>query len=134
MSTFPPISILTISIAQHLVGHGVEHVLDQAWSSPDVPVPTRFRFLNAGFNLGVDDNDASIDELQKTLASRSWDGFIVGWCIRSHSEFTELFELVVRACVDSIAEERGKGRDPKIMFCSGPGDLVNATLRSFPDQ
>lgn len=127
-----PPSILTISIARHLVGHDVNHVLDKAWLSPNISASTRSRFLHVGFNLSVDDNTSSIEELEQTLTGRDWDGLIVGWCIRSHPEFTELFELVVTACMDYVFEGRGKGRDPKIMFCSGPGDLVNATLRSFP--
>ena len=123
-------SILTISIARHLVGHGVNHVLDQAWS--DVPLSTKSRFENTGFNLPVDDNIKSMEELKSILAGGAWDGIIVGWCIRSHPEFTELFELVVRECVDYICIQRIRGHSPQIMFCSGPNDLVNATMRTFP--
>lgn len=132
MSSHSTKSILTISIARHLVGHDVDHVLDQAWASSDVSPSTKSRFENTGFNLPVDGNARSIEQLTRILSGAVWDGVIIGWCIRSHPEFTELFELAVRACVDYICTQRVRGHSPQIMFCSGPTDLVNATMRTFP--
>lgn len=132
MSKAPVIPVSTISIARHLVGHDVDHVLAQAWSAPDVSASTRDCFNNVGFNLPVHDNASAIQSLKEALKSQEWEGLIVGWCIRSHPEFTELFELVIAACVDHLMERRCKGQPLKIMFCSGPDDLVNTTLRNFP--
>ncbi|KJZ76303.1 hypothetical protein HIM_04385 [Hirsutella minnesotensis 3608] len=133
METQDQCAILTISLARHLVGHGINHVLEKAWIDPEVPASILSRFTNVGFDLSVDDTAANLKELKKVLSSQQWNGIILGWCVRGHVEFTELFETVVAVCVDHISETRAEvSLEPKLIFCRGPDDLVNATLRNFP--
>ncbi|KAF5723480.1 hypothetical protein FMUND_1804 [Fusarium mundagurra] len=135
MATSTPIPILTISLARHLHGHGIAESLQEQWSESKVPASTSSRFLNIGFDL--DAQGANLGELEWRLREREWGGIIVGWCSRGNIEFTELFESVVTVCVDYIVETK-KGdtsqKEPKLIFCRGPDDLVNATLRNFPNR
>jgi hypothetical protein len=130
LSTIP---VLTISLARHLVGHSITEVLEQQWDPAKVPTSTTSRFSNVGFDLDV--NGANLEELRKVLEERQWSGIIVGWCTRGHVEFTELFESVVAICVDYIVERKqgnAPAKEPKLIFCRGADDVVNATLRNFP--
>ncbi|KXJ85629.1 hypothetical protein Micbo1qcDRAFT_186512 [Microdochium bolleyi] len=138
-----PIPILTVSLARHLAGHDIQHVLDIAWSSSAVASSTKSRFDNHGFNLNVTNTEQNLADLRQTLAEREWAGVILGWCVRGHAEFTEFFESVASVCVDHIVQTsthhaagRGQGdrmgARTRLIFCSGPDDLVNATLRTFP--
>ncbi|KAM5364360.1 hypothetical protein ACJZ2D_011557 [Fusarium nematophilum] len=133
MPSSPPVSILTISLSRHLVGHGIEHVLEQQWSAPEVPASATSRFSNVGFNL--DANGSNLEDLHKLLHEDKWGGIIIGWCTRGHVEFTELFESVVALCVDYTVDRRqgdAPSKEPRLIFCRGADDLVNATLRNFP--
>lgn len=126
-------SILTVSLARHLHGHDVSHVLDQAWSVEKVQPAVASRFHNVGFNLDPTNVSGTLHELEKVLEENSWDGLLLGWCVRGHVEFTELFESVVNVCTRNIVEMARQGRkEPKLLFCIGPEDLVNASVRSFP--
>ncbi|CVK85230.1 hypothetical protein FPRO06_07623 [Fusarium proliferatum] len=135
MATSTPIPILTISLARHLHGYGIAESLQVQWSETKVPASTSSRFTNIGFDL--DAQGGNLDELESQLREREWGGIIVGWCSRGNIEFTELFESVVTVCVDYIVKTK-KGdmsrKEPKLIFCRGPDDLVNATLRNFPGQ
>jgi hypothetical protein len=133
MATSTPIPILTISLSRHLHDRDISESLQEQWSETKVPSSTASRFTNIGFDL--DGNGANLDELKLQLNERAWGGIIVGWCSRGNIEFTELFEAVVTVCVDYIVErKRGdvSQKEPKLIFCRGPDDLVNATLRNFP--
>ncbi|KAG7409441.1 hypothetical protein DER46DRAFT_629338 [Fusarium sp. MPI-SDFR-AT-0072] len=135
MATSTSVPILTISLSRHLHGHGIAESLKEQWSVTKVPTSTSSRFTNIGFDL--DAQGANLGELESHLKESEWSGIIVGWCSRGNIEFTELFESVVAICVNYIVErKRGdvSQKEPKLIFCRGPGDLVNATLRNFPNQ
>ncbi|KAF5587234.1 hypothetical protein FPCIR_7642 [Fusarium pseudocircinatum] len=134
MATSKPIPVLTISLAQHLHGYSANESVKEQWSETKVPASTSSRFANIGFDLDV--QGRNLDELESQLREREWGGIIVGWCSRGNVELTELFEAVVAICVDHIVETK-KGdasqKEPKLIFCRGPDDFVNATLRNFPN-
>ncbi|KAJ4138429.1 hypothetical protein NW768_002261 [Fusarium equiseti] len=128
-----PIPILTISLSRHLHDRDINDSLEEQWSEPKVPVSTTSRFTNVGFNLNAD--GSNLEDLKRQLDERKWKGIIVGWCARGNVEFTELFESVVGVCVDVIVQRKQGDAslgEPKLIFCRGPHDLVNATLRNFP--
>jgi hypothetical protein len=128
-----PIPILTISLSRHLHGRDISDGLGKQWSQSNVPISTASRFTNVGFNLNAD--GSNLEDLKTQLDERKWKGIIVGWCARGNVEFTELFESVVAVCVDYIVQSKQDdilSREPKLIFCRGPHDLVNATLRNFP--
>ncbi|KAF5633193.1 hypothetical protein F25303_9225 [Fusarium sp. NRRL 25303] len=134
MATSTPIPILTISLARHLHGYRIAESLQEQWSETKVPASTSSRFTNIGFDL--DAQGGNLDELESQLRERDWGGIIVGWCSRGNIEFTELFEAVVAVCVDYIVEAKTgdiSQKEPKLIFCRGPDDLVSATLRNFPN-
>lgn len=123
-----PKNILTISAAKSLHGTPIAGTIDREWSSK-TSSHTRSHFHNIGFDFQLDKPDQSLLHLRHTLQSARWDGVLVGWCIRGMSvDRTEIFEGVMRQVVDAAGEQRGL----KAMFCRGPTDLVEATLRSFP--
>ncbi|KAI7761028.1 hypothetical protein LZL87_011433 [Fusarium oxysporum] len=134
MAASTSIPILTISLSRHLHGRDIKEGLEEQWSESEVPAATASRFSNIGFDL--DGDGANLDELKSQLRGGNWAGIIVGRCSRGNIEFTELFESVVAVCVDYIVETK-KGdvsrKEPKLIFCRGPDDLVNATLRNFPN-
>ncbi|KAM0242958.1 hypothetical protein ACHAP5_007068 [Fusarium lateritium] len=133
MNSQSPISVLTVSLSRHLNGRDINSGLEHQWSESKVPASTASRFSNIGFNL--DANGENLEELKIVLKERDWSGIILGWCVRGHIEFTELFESVVSVCTDYVVQrKRGNvgGEEPKLIFCRGPDDLVNATLRNFP--
>jgi hypothetical protein len=134
MATSRKTKILVISAARHLAGHDVEEVLDHQWSPSNVPNDVSARFDNVGFNLKVNDHETTLKELRRTLSDTEWDGILVGWCIRGHAELTELFEPIINTCVDHVVEKRAGPGGPRLYFCSGPDDIVNATLRNFPSS
>ena len=126
-------SILTAALTRHLTSHPVSSVIEKDWSQ--VPQHVSANFDNVGFDLEADPakQAANLNELANLLKSRHWDGVTLGWCVRGHVEFTELFEKVVGVVVDvSVKGEEGKDNKTKLMFCEGPGDLARTTLRNFP--
>ncbi|CAJ0546547.1 Ff.00g011740.m01.CDS01 [Fusarium sp. VM40] len=133
MASQAPIPVLTVSLSRHLNGRDINAGLEHQWSESKVPASTASRFSNVGFNL--DANGNNLEELKSILKERDWSGIILGWCVRGHIEFTELFESVVAVCVDHIVQRKEGNigeKEPKLIFCRGPDDLVNATLRNFP--
>lgn len=127
-------SVLTVSLARHLVGHDITHVLNQAWSPDKVDFSVRSKFNNTGFNLDPKNVSSTLQELENVLSKNDWDGVLIGWCLRGHAEFTDLFESVVTVCTQNIVKRAKDGeKEPKLLFCTGPEDLVNASLRSFPE-
>jgi hypothetical protein len=48
--------------------------------------------------------------------------------LRGNSDRTALFEKVVTLCT-RIMQDRPQ---MKLMFCTGPNDIADATLRNFP--
>lgn len=133
MTSQAPIPVLTVSLSRHLNGRDINTGLEQQWSESKVPASTASRFSNIGFNL--DANGNNLEELKSILKQREWRGIILGWCVRGHIEFTELFESVVAVCVDYVVRRKQNSvgtKEPKLIFCRGPDDLVNATLRNFP--
>lgn len=117
-------SILTLSIAKYLNGTPIQKGIEKAWVNTDDA--TRARFDNVGFDVDPVNVPDTLVQLRSVLRERPWDGVIVGWCCRGNPEKTELFEELVNTCVDEKAE------GTKMMFCTGPTDLLQATLRSFP--
>ncbi|KAK9242319.1 hypothetical protein V1506DRAFT_547943 [Lipomyces tetrasporus] len=83
---------------------------------------------NVGFTVDPTDVSGTLKTLQQTLQTRSWDGVIVGWRMRGHVEFTVLFEKMVAMIVKLAILQP----ELKIMFCAGPDDLVETTIRNFP--
>ncbi|CAG7554632.1 unnamed protein product [Fusarium equiseti] len=128
-----PIPILTISLSRHLHGRDINDSLGDQWSKSKVPVSIASQFTNTGFNLNAD--GSNLEDLKTQLGKRKWRGIIVGWCIRGNVEFTELFESVIAVCVEYIVQRKQtdiSSTEPKLIFCQGPHDIVNATLRNFP--
>ncbi|RGP79398.1 hypothetical protein FLONG3_2453 [Fusarium longipes] len=127
------ISILTISLSRHLHGRDINEGLKEQWSEANVPAATATKFTNVGFNLNAD--ASNLGELKAQLDERELSGVIIGWCVRGNVEFTELFESVVSVCTDYVVRRKqgnASQKEPKLIFCRGPHDLVNATLRNFP--
>ncbi|KAL6914672.1 hypothetical protein ACHAPO_007791 [Fusarium lateritium] len=127
------IPVLTISLSRHLHGRDINEGLKEQWSEVNVATQISSRFTNVGFNLNAD--GSNLGGLQTKLEEREWSGIIIGWCARGNIEFTELFESTVAICVDHIVlKKQGNTslKEPKLIFCRGPQDLVNATLRNFP--
>lgn len=121
-----PKSILTISLAKHLTGEPVAEVLAQDWKKANAA--TAINFDNVGFDVEFRDFDHTLEDLRARLHEREWDGVLVGWCLRGKPAHTEMFERVVRVCFDGLKPER-----TKLMFCTGPDDLVNSARRNFPE-
>lgn len=51
----------------------------------------------------------------------------MGWCTRGYPERTVLFEQVVAVFLDVMRE----GREMKLLFNTGPEDLVEPVVRNF---
>lgn len=120
-------AILILSASQYLVGHPISEVVKSDWEKEKAR-GIRENFENEGFNIDPDDMPGTLETLQRTLQNRSWDGVIVGWCVRGDVEFTVLFEKIV----DVITRQLILQPELKVMFCAGPDDLVQTTVRNFP--
>lgn len=121
-------NILTISAAYALHGTRIKQILENEWSAMASPT-VRSHFATTGFDFLLASPEQSLLDLRRTLNESRWDGVIVGWCMRGMSvERTEVFEAVMR----EVMEAGRKQRDLKAIFCRGPIDLVEATLRNFP--
>jgi len=136
-------SILTVSMAKYLMGHDITEVIEQDWSDGNKATPQQRRaFDNQGFNLDPTDVEVTLAGLKERLQDKKWDGVIVGWCTRGNKKYTPLFESVVNMIVDEVVrrattpkmEQQEEDKGLKLMFCDGPDDLVNATLRSFGEE
>ncbi|KAJ8104407.1 hypothetical protein POJ06DRAFT_235349 [Lipomyces tetrasporus] len=120
-------AILILSASHHLVGHPVSEVVKADWEKEKARDVAE-KFDNVGFTVDPTDLSGTLKTLQQTLQTRSWDGVIVGWCMRGHVEFTVLFEKMVAMIVRLAILQP----ELKIMFCAGPDDLVETTIRNFP--
>lgn len=120
------LQILTISLSHHLTGRPITDVITKNWSQ--APDNQASRFNNVGFDFDGKNVTRALAELKETLAEHPWDGILVGWCIRGKPEHTVIFEDVMALCSEFT---RGHP-EAKILFCTGPNNLVEATLRNFP--
>jgi hypothetical protein len=118
--------VLTVSLSKHLTGHPIDDVLDSNWRTADEA--TQQRFNNVGFDFDPTNVPRTLESLRDTLKRQEWDGVLLGWCLRGYAERTELFEEVANVVVDEIRSKP----DTKLIFCTGPKDLYNATMRNFP--
>lgn len=122
MSHTDKIQIITISLSNHLTGNPLESVIKKDWSKrPD----QEGRFNNIAFDFDMNNEPIAMENLKQELHQRDWDGVLIGWCIRGKVQYSILFENIIHLCRD-LPEKT------KIMFCTGPDDLVESTLRNFP--
>ncbi|KAF7195801.1 hypothetical protein HII31_02818 [Pseudocercospora fuligena] len=119
-------NILTISLSKHLTGHPIRAVLEKDWSKPLANTAAE-HFNNEGFDVDGNNTDKTIEDLRIGLHEREWDGALVGWCLRGYAERNEIFEQMMSATIEEIDAKR-----TKVLFCTGPDNLVEATLRAFP--
>ncbi|ETN42343.1 uncharacterized protein HMPREF1541_01497 [Cyphellophora europaea CBS 101466] len=133
---------LTISLAQHLHGTSVLPTLERNWSKAATP-DQRARFEPRHFDLDPTDEpdpERGVPALKRALQGTKWDGVLIGWCLRGSKEYTPVFERVVGVVVGEVVRRRVEGSQGgedggmRVMFCEGPDDLVNATLRTFGDS
>ncbi|RDW56377.1 hypothetical protein BP6252_14172 [Coleophoma cylindrospora] len=120
-------AILVLSASQYLAGHSVHEVVKADWAK-DKARSIAEKFDNVGFTVDPTDVPGTLEALQQTLQARSWDGVLVGWCTRGHVEFTVLFEQIVGMIVKQAVLQPHL----KIMFSTGPDNLVETTIRNFP--
>ena len=121
-----PTSVLTIAATKYLTGTTVEQLLEQKWSK--APPEASHRFNNVGFDVDPDHVSETMNQLRAELKDNDWDGIVLGWCIRGHVEFTDLFEKIMNL----VAGELRSKQDTKLIFVTGPDNLVEATQRTFP--
>ncbi|KAF2163539.1 hypothetical protein M409DRAFT_26150 [Zasmidium cellare ATCC 36951] len=121
-----PKNILTVSLAKHLTGEPVADVIAQDWKKASAA--TTRNFTNVGFDVDFHNFDHTLEDLRTSLHEREWDGILVGWCLRGKPAHTEMFERVVGVCFEELKVER-----TKVMFCTGPDDLVHTVQRNFPE-
>ncbi|KAK3058806.1 hypothetical protein LTR09_000371 [Extremus antarcticus] len=122
--------ILTVGLTKYLTGNTISSAIDADWTAKVDPA-TRKQFNNVGFDIDPNDFPESLRDLRQTLHSQEWDGVLIGWCTRGYAERTELFEQVMNVCVDETT--RGaKGSRARLIFSTGPTNLAETTLRSFP--
>ncbi|TVY17516.1 hypothetical protein LARI1_G004667 [Lachnellula arida] len=120
-------SILIIGLSQHLTGSLIEKAIKADWAKEKAHGMAD-SFDNIGFNLDPNDIPGTLKALKHELEGRSWVGILLGWCIRGHVEFTLLFEGVHSVCCEAVkAAPR-----TKIMFSTGPDNLVETVVRNFP--
>ncbi|KAI9746650.1 MAG: hypothetical protein M1818_000364 [Claussenomyces sp. TS43310] len=119
--------ILTLSVSRHLSGVPIDKVIKADWDKEKAH-NMRDSFDNVGFNVDPKDVPGTLSALRHELKGRSWDGILIGWCIRGHVEFTVLFEEVVAMCCEVMKS----APQTKIMFCTGPDNLVETVSRNFP--
>lgn len=121
-----PLQILTVSMSRHLTGHPINDVITKNWSQ--APEDQVHRFNNVGFDFDGNDIPGALAQLKEKLAGHPWDGVLVGWCIRGKPEHTVIFEDVIALCTEFTRVRP----ESKVFFCTGPDNLVEATLRNFP--
>lgn len=121
-----PKSILTVSLAKHLTGEPVSEVIAKDWKKANQA--TSRNFDNVGFDVDFHNFEHTLRDLRGSLHQRQWDGVLIGWCLRGEPPHTEMFERVIRVCFDELQSER-----TKVMFCTGPDDLVTTVRRNFPE-
>lgn len=117
--------ILIISLSRFLRGEPLRGILEQNWRSYPKELT---RFDNVPFDFDGNDIPAALVDLKSTIEARKWDGVLIGWCIRGIPERTSLLEEVVAVCRKASQDNA----EMKLMFCTGPDNLADATLRNFP--
>ncbi|KAK3691208.1 hypothetical protein LTR37_018796 [Vermiconidia calcicola] len=122
-----PKNILTIIASKHLTGHAIADVVEKDWKKVDPA--TKASFKNVGFDVDPTDTSQTLTEIRQILKGQPWDGILLGWCLRGYAERTEIFESIVQLCVD---EMKTMPTLPRLMFCTGPTNLADATLRNLP--
>jgi hypothetical protein len=123
----PTTSVLTVSVGQYLTGEPVDELVERNWQQKASP-EQRQRFKNFGFNVDPTDFAKNLSDLRSTLRENDYDGVLLAWCMRGYPERTELFEDVTNVVVDEL---RAKPKT-KLIFNTGPTDIVEPTLRNFP--
>lgn len=127
-----PLNILTISLYQHLHNEPISTILSSEWTKKTSPA-IQDRFNNIGFDLDPTNEAKTLQNLRNDLRSRHFDGVTIGWCTRGNPQRTDLFEKIIDACTDAaVLEKAQNGKKTKLMFSTGPEDLVETTLRNFP--
>ncbi|MCJ1311528.1 hypothetical protein MMC25_005201 [Agyrium rufum] len=121
-----PKSILTLSASRHLSGVPIAQGLQREWAK-DKANKSRDSFDNVGFDVDPKDASGALEGIKRELSCRPWDGIVIGWCLRGHVEFTDLFEQVIATCVDATRS----APQTKIMFSTGPDNLVETVERNF---
>lgn len=121
-----PRSILTISLAKYLTGEPIAEVITTDWKK--VSNTASSNFDNVGFDVDAEHFDQSMEKLRASLHERKWDGVLIGWCLRGKPAHTEMFERIIGVCFDELSSD-----STKVMFCTGPDDLVNAVRTNFPE-
>ena len=122
----PPKEILVLSLSKHLTGHPIAKVIDEDWQKADATTQTNFH--NVGFDVNAEDFGQSLKDLRGTIQTQTWDAILIGWCMRGYPERTVWFESMVEVCV----EELRSLPNTKLVFNTGPEDILAATLRNFP--
>lgn len=120
-------SILVVNLGQYLTGVPAEKAIKADWEKEKAHNITSL-FDNKGFDLDPKDVTSTLRALKKILEERPWDGVLLGWCVRGHVEFTLLFEELITLC----CEVQKSALQMKIMFSTGPDNLVETVARNFP--
>lgn len=118
-------TVLVVSLSRYLSGKPVSNVIHQNWSEYPQEVT---RFNNFGFDFDANDIPTTLRDLETKIHAQDWDGIMVGWCLRGNPDRTETFEKVVTLCTRAMRDRP----QIKLMFCAGPEDVADATLRNFP--
>lgn len=116
------IRILTVSLSYYLTGHRLNDVIENDWSKHPDQIS---RFENVAFDFDGGNVPVAMKELKEIMLHQQWDGILIGWCIRGKPENTAIFEDLIALC-------RMLRPETKVIFCTGPDNLVEATLRGFP--
>jgi hypothetical protein len=119
-------SILVLSVSQYLTSVPISEGIRADWGNEKARNITDL-FDNVGFDLDPKDVPSTLKALKHELEGRSWDGIILGWCIRGHVEFTLMFEEIVAMCCEVIKS----APQTKLLFSTGPNNLVATVSRNF---
>ena len=120
-------SVLYITLSHHLTGRTVTEYIEADWSKAKAD-KVRDKFATAGFDLNPHDTATTLADLKRMIKTKPWNGILIGWCTRGHPEFTELFEKVVEVCLQEVT----LNPEMRLMFNTGPDDLVQPVLRNLP--
>lgn len=123
-----PKSILVLSISQYLAGNPIAKSIEADWAKEKAH-KVKHLFNNVGFDVDPIDVEGTLEAVRHQLEGRTWDGICIGWCIRGHVEFTVLFEKLVALCFEVVKS----APQTRIMFSTGPDNLVETALRNFPE-
>jgi hypothetical protein len=120
-------TVLVISLSRYLRGEPVSNIIAQNWAKFSREQAARFK--TTGFDFDASDIPTALKDLETRIHAQKWHGIMIGWCLRGNIDRTALFEQVVSVCTGAMQDRP----QMKLMFCSGPDDIANATLRNFPD-